>query len=285
MFAIQVELGKERIRVRSYMNGFLPSYLPAGQKAGKKLVIPGYVFMLTRIPGAEKVPDEEWRIIEAISDPHPSTVSRDWKRITGGPLEGLEIHKVDRRNSAIRIRQKLLGTEREYWLKVEEEPMQDVQPEEEAKQKEKKINKQTEGRDMAEKKTYTNEEIKAALQKAKDVGIHAAGKELNIPWQTILGWEKKENPDRVTVKQAKGAKKAAKAAKTVKEENDTANKETVTVETAPEKKKEKNGKVVETVKTTAPAGDIFLENAVLKERIAILESQVAKLKKALAELM
>ena len=74
MYAVKVEFGKERIRVRHYRDGFLPYYISCAESdVGKrKLVVPGYVFTMTKVNGAEKVPDPDWAVIEAISDKQPS---------------------------------------------------------------------------------------------------------------------------------------------------------------------------------------------------------------------
>ena len=78
MYCVKVEPGKERIKVRQVASGFLPSYREADEKGRpderKRFVVPGYVFMLQYAPGAVPVPEEEWKIIEAISDPAPSTL-------------------------------------------------------------------------------------------------------------------------------------------------------------------------------------------------------------------
>ena len=332
MYAIQVEPGKERIRVRHYTNGFLPSYRPADEGgAGRKLVVPGYIFMLTKVPGAVKVPDSDWKVIEAISDTHASTISDNWKTISAGPLQGLLILRVNQKQSSVLIRAKLLGITRDYWLKVEPEllpktddehaapvieSMQQKKQTEEAEMAENKAGKK------AEKKTYTEEEIQAALKKADEVGIHAAGKELDIPWQAILGWAKKANPDRVPVKKAEKKEKKEKQEKAAvkakgtkpakiklaakKAEAEATVEKTVetTVEKAVEQparrkpgrpKKAAAEKTVKTEKTEekkkvlkAPVSSeeqLKIENAVLKEKIAKLETQVDKLKKAIADLM
>ena len=75
MYALKIENGKERIRVRSYASAFIPSYTSAAEDSmGKRLfVVPGYIFLPKMISGAEKVPPTEWNVIEALSDSHPST--------------------------------------------------------------------------------------------------------------------------------------------------------------------------------------------------------------------
>jgi len=91
MYALKIENGKERIRVRSYASAFIPSYTSAAEESmGKRLfVVPGYIFLPKMISGAEKVPAAEWNVIEALSDSHPSTFNTKTKQITDGPLSGL----------------------------------------------------------------------------------------------------------------------------------------------------------------------------------------------------
>ena len=93
MYCINVTPGSERIKVRQVASGFNPKYREAegkGKISDKRLVVPGYVFTMQFTPGARKVPDAEWKIIEAVSDPHPSTVDQRKRKMVEGPLKSIE---------------------------------------------------------------------------------------------------------------------------------------------------------------------------------------------------
>ena len=94
MYCVKVDEGRERARVRDYHSGFLPSYKPAylfspdfparpNVRGAKHLVVPGYIFMLRRAPRSQPVDEEEWKIIEAISDSHPSVLDPETGKIVG----------------------------------------------------------------------------------------------------------------------------------------------------------------------------------------------------------
>ncbi len=203
MYAIKSN--KERIDVRHYSSAFIPSYTSAAESTmGKRLfVVPGYIFMMTKAPGAEKVPDSEWKVIEAISDSHPSTFNTRTKQITDGPLKGLLILRVNPALKSVCIRAKLLGVTRDYWLAVRFSTPTDI---EKAGREEKKPGGDGDGKaaDVVElkdsnsgeakkmaKATYTEEEINAAIELAKEIGIHKAAKELGLPWQAVMSAAKK----------------------------------------------------------------------------------------------
>ena len=93
MYCIKVEPGRERIKVRQVSSGFIPKYMHAegkGKTPEKRFVVPGYVFTLQYAPGAVKVPEDEWAIIEAVSDSHLSTVDQETRKIAEGPLKAIE---------------------------------------------------------------------------------------------------------------------------------------------------------------------------------------------------
>ena len=121
MYCIKVEPGRERIKVRQVSSGFIPKYMHAegkGKTPEKRFVVPGYVFTLQYAPGAVKVPEDEWAIIEAVSDSHLSTVDRETRKIAEGPLKAIEgavtVIEADRAKVAAVI----LGETRQYWLAV-----------------------------------------------------------------------------------------------------------------------------------------------------------------------
>ena len=98
MYCVKVEPGTEKTRVRNYAGAFLPSYSPAVRyavSAGKRsLIVPGYVFTLSPVGKSVLVPEEEWRIIDALSDPSLSSVNSEGV-IWDGPLKGLIAASVD----------------------------------------------------------------------------------------------------------------------------------------------------------------------------------------------
>ena len=134
MYCIKVEEGQERIAVRQYKTGFIPLYTPAlimpvnasekrkapvlNTKGVKRPVVPGYVFMISKDPRAQRVDDGEWKIIEAISDSRPSFRNPGTEKITDGPLTKLNPLIIKAYEDRVQIRTRLLGRDRKYWLKV-----------------------------------------------------------------------------------------------------------------------------------------------------------------------
>ena len=276
MYAVKVEPGRERIAVRRFTSGFLPSYKPADISRGKKLVIPGYVFTLSPERNAIRVPETEWTVIEAITDSHESVFDPETGKITDGPLKDLGVVKTDEQNSAVMIRPMLLGVSREYWLNVKMAGAAEGDPAEpgekpegdqaatggspDADRTEPEENKTGEKKTMATDKTqYTEEQIREILNMAEEKGVHAAAAAYGVPWQTVRGWKHKANPDKVQAKKDKKGKKVTKA-------------------------KAPGGKSA--VSVPADAKDALkIENAVLRAENAKLEAKIEKLKKAIAALM
>ena len=125
MFCIKVPVGKERSLVRQYSSGFLPTYVPAIASVPskipgkvKKLIVPGYVFVLNMVRGAEKVEDWEWQLIEALSSTQPTTVNKRAK-VIDGPLVGLDEYIAVVENGRAMIKARLLGEYRSYWINVD----------------------------------------------------------------------------------------------------------------------------------------------------------------------
>ena len=157
---------------------------------------------------------------------------------------------------------KLLGMTREYWLAVRFKSAEEKADKAEKADDEKAADvvelkeKQQEGKKMA-KTTYTEEQINQAIERAKEIGIHAAGQELGIPWQAVQGFCKKAGVmDEASKKPAKKTKKAAS--------------------TAPASKP---------AEKTEPATDLAIENAVLRKENEQLKAKIEKLQKALADLI
>ena len=270
MYCIKVELGKERIRVRGVGSGFLPTYTPyvrnrSGEgKTARQLIVPGYVFTLVRTRYAIQVPDEEWKVIEALSDSKMSTV-RDGQ-IVDGPLAALTPYIRQIGEDAVQIRAELLGEERQYRLPVK--------------------NAETEEKAMAEKKDYSEEQTQEALNRAAEIGIHKTGAEMNIPWQTIQGWARKAGKLTEVSKQPgkktkAGRKAAAKDGKTDEGAGTDASRvgKEQTEAAGAEASAEAGGL------TDENASPLEVENAVLREQVAALTEQVARLKRALQELL
>lgn len=337
MYALKIENGKERIRVRSYASAFIPSYTSAAEESmGKRLfVVPGYIFLPKMISGAEKVPAAEWNVIEALSDSHPSTFNTKTKQITDGPLSGLLILRVNPALKSVCIRAKLLGVTRDYWLAVRFSTPTDI---EKAGREEKKPGGDGDGKaanvvelkdsnagevkKMA-KATYTEEEINAAIELAKEIGIHKAAKELGLPWQAVMSAAKKAGVE-ITPKVSKKKKAAPKSkpestapepatstpAKTNAGKNDAekngAGKNAVEEKPVEKPKRgRKNKAVYEVVPTPAveepaiepikdkkeekagamAASELEIENAVLRKENEQLKAKIEKLQKALADLI
>lgn len=320
MYCIKVEEGRERISVRKYASAFIPSYTSAQESAmGKRLfVVPGYIFLMKRGGSAEKVPDADWKVIEALADPRLSTLDVSSQQIVDGPLKGLLILRINPALKSVCIRAKLLGETRDYWLAVRfgtaaaddrETAAEMNQQNQNQQNKQSRQSKTAEENNMA--KAYTEEQLQGAIERAKEIGIHAAGKEVHIPWQAIMAAAKKAgveivpkqlNKQQEAKKQARIAAAAEKAEKTEKAEKSAKTKKAgrpakvekpVKAEKAEKAPKSPRTKKAEAeVKAANPAEDkptaamaLKVENAVLRAENAKLKEQVAKLTKALHELL
>ena len=256
MYCIRVQEGRERIQVRYYQNGFLPCYRPvspSGRAEGKRLVIPGYIFMLKPAPRAEKVPDTEWKVIEAVSDPRVSVMDFEAGVITEGPLKAVGEYIAAASPKRVKVSAQLFGEKREFWLAIRDE--KEVQAEREAESAEQngmnggeedpeiRTGKKEEKAVAAAKKTeYTEEQKAKMLARAEEVGVHAAAAEFSIPWQTL----------------AQIRRKAGKAEKPVRDPG-----------------------------AAAPEDPEALrkENAALRKRVAELEKKINALRNAFRDLM
>ena len=276
MYCIKVEPGRERVRVRDFSYGFLPSYMPvddAGKNLGKRLVVPGYVFLMQRVQRSEEVPDEEWKVIEAVSDPRPSVLDASTGMITEGPLKEIREKVAAVEEKRIRIRAVLFGEERLFWLPVrtadEAEPagesaaaektavQQNEQetPAENGPQRMEETDRENPGADSGDREKHTAKKPKNVfsdgqkaemLARAEEVGVQTAAKEYGVPWQMIAQIKR-----RAAEKKAAGLPAVQAAEKPV----------------------------------PGNAEALKAENAALRDKISKLEAQVAKLKKAIRELM
>lgn len=294
MYSVRVEPGKERIQVRHFTNGFLPSYISAekGYVGKHMLVIPGYIFTMTKTGGAERVPDSEWDIIEAISSKMPSVLDESTEQIADGPLKGLPVSRADLKNRAVLIRAKLFGFTRDYWLPVRlaedlraaDAPVPEEKP---AEGSEEKAGEKAKGRKPAagkaakkEKAAYTEEQRARMLAKAEEIGVKAAADSFGVPWQVIAQMKRRAAEaaaGETAEKKAVRARAAAREADALKADAKEA--DAVGAVAPAEAEKPAGEKAEET------ASPLALENAVLKEKIARLEEKAAQLKKALAAML
>ena len=257
MYCIKVTEGRERIEIRKYSSAFLPSCVIAepqksGIRAVRRFVVPGYIFTIRKESKAVPVPEAEWRIIEALSDSHPSFMDEN-SRIVAGPLAGLEELVTGREDGRIRIQTSLLGEMRSYWIQVHSAAEQPASLPENPPA----VKSQT--KDKGDRKMeYTQEQIRQVLAQAASDGVHAAAKSAGVPWQTVLRWAR-----------AAGTQLPSGPAKPTG------------------KKAKKTGQPAKNNKFSAgpDLSPLEIENAMLRERVASLESKIEKMKKAIADLM
>lgn len=319
MYCVKVEPGKERIKVRQVASGFLPSYREADETGRpderKRFVVPGYVFMLQYAPGAVLVPEEEWKMIEAISDPAPSTLDFANRKIVEGPLQAVEGNITAFEENRIRVYANLLGENRWYRLAVVPFVPEAAEGSdgtgaagdagadgsdgaaadgagadgsdgtiaaegagETAK---------GEAEDMSEiaRSGYTKEQEAQMIARAEEIGVRAAAAEYGVNWQVVAGMKRRA---RNGGKEAAEEKKPAKAPKTeaAAPETAAAPEKTTAGEAAP--KAAGTPAETATATETAASGNIEalkVENAILREKIEKMEAQVEKLRKALQELI
>lgn len=319
MYCVKVEPGKERIKVRQVASGFLPSYREADETGRpderKRFVVPGYVFMLQYAPGAVPVPEEEWKMIEAISDPAPSTLDFANRKIVEGPLQAVEGNITAFEENRIRVYANLLGENRWYRLAVVPFVPEAAEGSdgtgaagdagadgsdgaaadgagadgsdgtiaaegagETAK---------GEAEDMSEiaRSGYTKEQEAQMIARAEEIGVRAAAAEYGVNWQVVAGMKRRAKNGG---KEAAEEKKPAKAPKTeaAAPETAAAPEKTTAGEAAP--KAAGTPAETATATETAASGNIEalkVENAILREKIEKMEAQVEKLRKALQELI
>ena len=268
MFCVKVNPGSERIQVRHYTSGFLPSYKaadPDGKSRRKLLVVPGYIFMLQKASRAEKVPEAEWAVIDALSDPHPSVLDRETGTITDGPLTAVQDYITGTTDTTVQIRVSLLGESRLYRLPVAppegeagDAPAEDAEKTGEEGNQERNIGPSVEETDADKKgkSAYTEEQKAEMIARAGEIGVRAAAEEYGVPWQTIAQFKRRaKEADRRTAETAEIAEPASFLPAGIAEE-------------APE-----------------DAEGLQVENAVLRERIEQLEEKIISLKKALDRLV
>ena len=245
MYAVKVEQGRERPEVRKISTGFLPSYrvYTGDERSVRWLVVPGYVFTLSKTRKAEPVPDEEWEIIDKISSSAISTLDKDGK-IVSGPLTGLDRYVTKTGKDYVQLWVNLLGEARTYRL-----PCRIAEETEETKENE------GGAPDMAgENKELTEERIAAMLERAEKVGIHAAAGEFGIAWQTLAKFRRRN-----------GGAGAGKPEPILKAGS----------------AKRGRPKVVKAVAQQLSAAELEAENAVLRKQVEELTAKLDKVKKML----
>ena len=121
MYCLRVGPGTEKKQARKIANGFLPMYHSVDEygRDGKQPVVPGYVFTTQYVPGTVRVPEDEWKMIEALSNPQPSVLDHANRSFSEGPLKAVEGDITEIEAERINVCVKLLGENRMYWLAVE----------------------------------------------------------------------------------------------------------------------------------------------------------------------
>lgn len=266
MYCLRVSPGTERKQVRRIANGFLPMYHSMDEygRDGKHLVVPGYVFTTQYVPGTVGVPEDEWKIIEALSDPQPSVLDHANRCITEGPLKAVEGDITEMEAERINVCVKLLGENRICWLVVEpldpetaetyRKPILE-EPSEDEIAADTEPRKKVRGSGTAQKGpkyTFTEEQIREMLALEARVGIQKAAKEYNVPWQTIAQYKRRDRKE----------KRNAAA--------DTAGKAPV-----------QRAAFTRLPEAPEDAEGLRIQNAILRERAAELEVQAERLKRAL----
>ena len=249
MYAVKVEQGRERPEVRKISTGFLPSYrvYTGDERSVRWLVVPGYVFTLSKTRKAEPVPDEEWEIIDKISSSAISTLDKDGK-ILSGPLTGLDRYVTKTGKDYVQLCVNLLGEARTYRLpcRIAEEPGATGE------------NKGGAPNMAVENKELTEERIAAMLERAEKVGIHAAAGEFGIAWQTLAKFRRRN-----------GGAGAGKPEPILKAGS----------------AKRSGPKVVKTVAQQLSEAELEAENAALRKQVEELTAKLEKVKNTLTDLL
>lgn len=254
-------------------------------------------------------------MIEAISDPAPSTLDFANRKIVEGPLQAVEGNITAFEENRIRVYANLLGENRWYRLAVVPFVPEAAEGSdgtgaagdagadgsdgaaadgagadgsdgtiaaegagETAK---------GEAEDMSEiaRSGYTKEQEAQMIARAEEIGVRAAAAEYGVNWQVVAGMKRRAKNGG---KEAAEEKKPAKAPKTeaAAPETAAAPEKTTAGEAAP--KTAGTPAETATATETAASGNIEalkVENAILREKIEKMEAQVEKLRKALQELI
>ena len=308
MYCTRVTPGTERKQVQRIVNGVLPLYQSVDEygRGGKHLVVPGYVFTSRYTPGTAEVPENEWMIIKALSNPTPSVFDHANRTFAEGPLKAVEEYITDVEAERIRISVKILGENREYWPAVK--PLDPVAAEAFRKSVPEEPVPADDGKDetgetqktRGEKTVFTPEQEAEILARAEEVGTRQAAEEYSVSWQVIAGMKRRargknagaEAPEKP--KAGRGRKAEAdtpeetEAGRGRKAEADTP--EETEAGSGKKRGRRRKSEVKQESAGEMPAAPndadaLQAENAALRERVAKLEIQAEKLKMALRELL
>jgi hypothetical protein len=232
--------------------------------------------------GARKVAEAEWKIVEAVSDPHLSTVDQRKREVVEGPLKSIEETISVIQASRVKVSAMILEEERTYWLPVsstedgtpsaEEEPDARADGDPEAGETEGPVNaaaneKKEETRKVDQKPRskydFTEEQKAAMMARADEIGIREAAKEFSVPWQAIAQLKRRE-------REKNGKPPVSKAQKPG---------------SGRRRRKAEADAVSGLPAASANAGSLKDENAMLRKKLSELEARAEKLKKAILELM
>jgi hypothetical protein len=228
------------------------------------------------------VPEAEWKIVEAVSDPHISIVDQRERKVVEGPLKSIEETISVIQASRVKVSAMILGEERTYWLPVsstedgtpsaEEEPDARADGDPEAGETEGPVNaaaneKKEETRKVDQKPRskydFTEEQKAAMMARADEIGIREAAKEFSVPWQAIAQLKRRE-------REKNGKPPVSKAQKPG---------------SGRRRRKAEADAVSGLPAASANAGSLKDENAMLRKKLSELEARAEKLKKAILELM
>ena len=286
MYCIKVTPGSERIKVRQVASGFNPKYREAeanGKISDKRLAVPGYVFTMQFTPGARKVPEAEWKIVEAVSDPHISIVDQRERKVVEGPLKSIEETISVIQASRVKVSAMILGEERTYWLpvnstedetpSVEEEPDAGADGYAEAGETEGPVNAVENGKEEETRKAdrkpkskydFTEEQKAAMMARADEIGYREAAKEFSVPWQAIAQLKRREREKNGKPPVSRAPQKPG---------------------TGRRRRKAEVTGVTGLPAASSNVDSLKVENALLRKRLSELETWAEKLKKAILELI
>lgn len=286
MYCIKVTPGSERIKVRQVASGFNPKYREAeanGKITDKRLAVPGYVFTMQFTPGARKVPEAEWKIVEAVSDSHVTTVDQRKRKVVDGPLKLIEKSISVIQASRVKVSAMILGEERTYWLPVsstedgmpsaEEVTGAGTRGDPEAGETEVPVNAAEDGKEAGIQKAdqkprskydFTEEQKAAMMARADEIGNREAAKEFSVPWQAIAQLKRREREKNGEPPVSKAPQKPG---------------------TGRRRRKAEVTGVTGLPAASSNVDSLKVENALLRKRLSELETWAEKLKKAILELI
>ena len=250
---------------------------------GKQLAVPGYVFTPQYAPGTVQVPEDEWKIIEALADPAPSVFDHANRTFAEGPLRDVEAEITDIEAERIRLCVKLLGENREYWLAVT--PLDPETAEAFRKAVPEMPVSADGGTDesggsggrtvMSEKAVFTQEQEAEILARAEEVGTKQAAEEYSVSWQVIAGMKRR----------ARGKKAGTDAPEKPEVQPGRTGRTESEPEASPGRKRGRPRKADSMPEAPGDEDGLRVENAVMREKAAALEKRVRKLNRVLQIMM